>query len=107
MTKRARLSRQAEADLEEQFIYYLVEGSEELAQRFFESIDATRALLLQHSEIGSLQEWLNPKLEGLRMFRVDGFENILIFYQATEYGVYVVRVLHGARDIAEELSGAS
>ena len=83
----------------------MLEGGEELAERFFESFDATRILLLEHSQIGSQREWSNPKLEDLRMFRVGGFENILIFYQPTDYGIYIVRVLHGARNVADELSG--
>lgn len=107
MTRKARLSHQAEADLEEQFIHYLLEGGEELAGRFFESFDATRTLLLQHPDIGPQREWLNPKLAGLRMFQVGGFENSLIFYQPTDYGVFIVRVLHGARNLADELSGSS
>lgn len=36
----------------------------------------------------------------MRMFPVKKFDNYLIFYQSTEEEVLVVRVLHGARDIA-------
>lgn len=38
-------------------------------------------------------------LEGMRRFRVKGFENFLVFYLPGREGIDVVRVLHGARDI--------
>jgi plasmid stabilization system protein ParE len=34
---------------------------------------------------------------------VSHFERISIFYRPTDYGIDVVRVLHGARDIARIL----
>jgi plasmid stabilization system protein ParE len=34
------------------------------------------------------------------MFPIIKFENFLIFYQSTEEEILIVRVLHGARDIA-------
>lgn len=34
----------------------------------------------------------------MRKWRVDGFENVLIFYQPRPDGVAIVRVLHAARD---------
>jgi toxin ParE1/3/4 len=35
----------------------------------------------------------------LRIWRIDGFPNHLIFYRPIEGGIEIVRVLHGARDI--------
>jgi plasmid stabilization system protein ParE len=34
------------------------------------------------------------------MFPIMKFENFLIFYQSTDEEILIVRVLHGARDIA-------
>jgi toxin ParE1/3/4 len=42
---------------------------------------------------------LNPRLAGLRVGRVEGFEKHLIFYRPGDDGVEIIRVLHGARDI--------
>lgn len=40
---------------------------------------------------------------GLRRWPIPGFRNYLIFYRPMENGVEIVRVLHGARDIAAAL----
>ena len=39
-----------------------------------------------------------PKLAGLRKWRIDGFDNHLVFYLPRPDGVSIVRVLHAARD---------
>lgn len=40
------------------------------------------------------------RLEGLRRFPVTGaFSKYLIFYQITQTGIDVVRVLHGSREV--------
>ncbi len=49
--------------------------------------------------IGERRESRNPRLHGLRIWRVEGFENHLIFYRPADDGIEIVRVLHGARDI--------
>ena len=41
----------------------------------------------------------NPRLEGLRVWRIQGFEKHLIFYRPVADGIEIVRVLHGARDL--------
>jgi toxin ParE1/3/4 len=52
-----------------------------------------------------------PRLAELRFFPVTGFPNHLLFYRPLENGLELVRVLHGARDIAslleaeDEMSG--
>jgi plasmid stabilization system protein ParE len=46
----------------------------------------------------------NPKLRlrewrGLRLFRVTGFEKILILYRPLENGVEILRVIHGSQNV--------
>ncbi len=36
----------------------------------------------------------NPRLVGLQLSRIEGFENHLIFYRVTNGGVDVVRIVH-------------
>ena len=38
-------------------------------------------------------------LRGVRVWQVRGFENYLVFYQPTQRGIEVIRLLHAARDI--------
>ena len=40
-----------------------------------------------------------PELKGLRLFRVTGFEKILILYRPLENGVEILRVIHGSQNI--------
>jgi toxin ParE1/3/4 len=49
--------------------------------------------------LGEQRHSSNPLLAGLRIWRIDGSPNDLIFYRPVERGIEIVRVLHGARDI--------
>jgi toxin ParE1/3/4 len=49
--------------------------------------------------LGEPHESSNPRLAGLRVGRVEGFEKYLIFYRHVGDSMEIVRVLHGARDI--------
>lgn len=53
--------------------------------------------------MGERRESGDPRLEGLRVRRVEGFEKHLIFDRETAGGIDVIRVLHGARDISRIL----
>lgn len=53
--------------------------------------------------IGERHKSRRPRLAELRIFRVKGFENHLVFYRPIEAGIEVVRILHGARDIDDAL----
>ena len=51
------------------------------------------------SGIGERRPTANPRLEGLRVWRIQGLEKHLIFYRTVPDGIEIVRVLHGARDL--------
>ena len=89
----------ATEDLSEQFLYYAQEASKETALRFLEAAEATFEDLRQMPGSGVRRAVGNPALGEVRQWRVKGFESILIFYQVTEDALYVLRVLHGARNI--------
>jgi toxin ParE1/3/4 len=42
----------------------------------------------------------NIDLQGVRWFPVKGFPKVLVFYRPLNDGVEVLRVLHGAQDLA-------
>jgi toxin ParE1/3/4 len=48
--------------------------------------------------LGVERSYLNPKLDGLRMWFVKGFEKYLIFYRSFGNYIEIVRVLHSAQD---------
>lgn len=89
----------ADQDLDDQAFYYATEASPDVGHRFLFSAHETFSLLSTQPEMG----W-NPKprhsgLKGLRLFRVSGFEKILILYRPLENVVEILRVIHGSRNV--------
>jgi toxin ParE1/3/4 len=80
--------------------YYMGQDNFAASEAFIDAVEATCELLTGSPDIGSTRHFRNPRFSGLRMFPVKKFDNYLIFYQATEKELLIVRVLHGARDLA-------
>lgn len=97
--RRLRARPAATADVEESAFFYALEAGPELGERFRQAVERTYAWILENPHSGSPRSRINPRLEGLRMRPVSGFEQHLVFYLPSEEEVEVVRVLHGARDI--------
>jgi len=89
----------AQEDIDE-ITYYIAQDNLEKSVMFFEAVEATCALLATMPDIGSTRDFHNPRFSVMRMFPVKKFDNYLIFYQSTKEELLIVRVLHGARDIA-------
>jgi toxin ParE1/3/4 len=87
------------ADLDE-LATFIQKDSPQAAVRFLEAAQETFELLARTPELGEILPVGNPHLSGVRVWQVKGFENILVFYRPMEPGVEVIRVLHGARDLA-------
>jgi toxin ParE1/3/4 len=47
----------------------------------------------------------NPALAGLRVWPVEGFEDMRIFYLVQGESLKVIRILHGKRDVNRILEG--
>jgi toxin ParE1/3/4 len=75
------------------------------ALRFFDNVESTLAGLLQMPGKGSPKDFVHPALRGLRSWPVEGFPNHLIFYRQTDYGIFVLAIMHGARDLPASLEG--
>ena len=84
---------------------YIAEESTDAARRFLDAIERTIAAIAAMPGIGAPRRYRDPRLEGLRMIAVQGFEKHLVFYHPIEASIEVVRVLHAARDIQAILSG--
>lgn len=78
---------------------YIATDKPDAAIRFLDAAESTFKILASMPEMGRPRRFSNPKLSGIRSFRVDGFENFLIFYRPLSDGIEVIRVLHGARDL--------
>ena len=84
-------------DLEETMTYLRDEAGDENAIRFWEQAQATFAALTRQPFLGRPRPDLKP--EGLRSWRVNGFENWLIFYRVAAAEIEIVRVRHGMMDL--------
>ena len=92
MAKIVKLSPLAEIDLLDIALYIAAENPL-TSDEFAHEIDEKLSLLLTQSEMGRKR----PELwSHLRSFP---FKNYVIFYDPVPEGIFIVRVLHGARDI--------
>jgi len=66
------------------------------AERLLRRIDTVVKMLSRNPQAGRRTEWS----EDLRLFP---FENYLIFYRSTRETLFIVRILHAARDVTPDL----
>jgi toxin ParE1/3/4 len=78
---------------------FIAEDNLDAAERFLDAAEATFTNLASMPLMGHAVTFQNPQAQGMRVWRVQGFEHYLIFYRAVEHGIEVIRVLHAARDI--------
>jgi toxin ParE1/3/4 len=97
--RQAKRSPEALDDLYRQGRYYVEHGSPDTALRFLAAAERAFAQLVAMPEMGAPRAYRNAKLAGLRMWRVRGFREHLIFYRPIKEGIDVVRVLHARRDL--------
>ncbi len=102
MRRRLVRKRAAERDLADQ-VEYIARERPAAARRYLLALKNSFKRLVENPEVGALHTFGNPKLRGLRMWPVPGFPKFLIFYRVTKGRVEVIRILHGARDIAQVL----
>ena len=80
---------------------YIAENNLDASDRFLASAEETFKQLAKTPQMGKLCQLPHPQLAGVRQQAIKGFRKYLIFYRFTETKVEILRVLHGARDIAE------
>jgi toxin ParE1/3/4 len=98
--KKVHFRPRAVVDLRETASSLSIEASEEVAERFLGAVQETANTLVNMPGIGALCAFHHPSLKDTRRIPVTGFENWLVFYQVTKEHIDVIRVMHGARDIA-------
>jgi toxin ParE1/3/4 len=99
MTAHYRVLPAADADLDDQAAYLAREAGLDIALRFYDAAATSFEQIARMPGIGGRRPTANPRLEGLRVRRIQGFEKHLIFYRPVADGIEIVRVLHGARDL--------
>jgi len=93
-----RISFAATRDLDEQFDY-LAEREPSIARRYYAAARTSFQRLADMPGLGALRDIELPNYPGLRISRISGFPNYLIFYVPVGGGIEVIRVIHGARDV--------
>lgn len=104
---RLRVRPEADRDTDRAADYYLREADLEVALQFLAAVDQAYQRLVEHPHIGASVKTFEPRLAELRFWPVPGFESYLVFYVPSPGVVEVVRVLHGARDVARLLEDSS
>jgi toxin ParE1/3/4 len=89
----AFLSPEAAADLDEIWLYITEHSSVETADRFIDRLTDAFLLLAAHPYAGRTRDELR---EGYRSFPVSSY---LVFYRVRGRDVWILRVLHGSRDL--------
>ena len=84
MTRLYHILPVADRDLDDQAAFLAAEASLETALRFYDAASSTFGKIASMPSIG--EQWLstNPRLTGLRVWRIEGFPNHLIFYRAID-----------------------
>ncbi len=99
MSARYVVKPKADRDLDDYADQLAEKASLDVALRFFEAADSTFVLLATQPNIGWRSRAKHPGLADLRVFRVTGFEHMLVFYRPLPEGVEILRVVHGSRNL--------
>jgi len=103
MTAHYRVLPAADRDLDDQAAYLATQASLDTALRFYDAASFTFAKLAGMPGIGERWPSANPRLAGLRVWRIEHFEKHLIFYRPVDDGIEIVRIIHAARDLESVL----
>jgi toxin ParE1/3/4 len=89
----------ADQDLDDQAYYLATQANPEVAHKFLLAAHETFSLLATQPEMGWYCRLKDPRVASLRVFRVSGFERMLVLYRPRPDGVEILRVVHGSRDL--------
>jgi toxin ParE1/3/4 len=81
----------------------IFEHNPDAATRFLEAVDRTVEDLALQPLKGRLRKYRGRDLKNIRSWRVDDFENYLIFYRFSGERLEILRIKHGAMDFPQAL----
>jgi len=85
------------------YFQYIRETNPEAALRFLKNIDRTVEKLALQPLKGRLRRFRGTDLKNIRSWRVDDFENYLIFYRFAKMRLEILRIKHGAMNFPQAL----
>jgi toxin ParE1/3/4 len=77
---------------------FSLKKSVEKALKFDQAVFETFERLCEMPNIGAERNYENPKLFGVRLWFVKGFEKYIIFYKAFGNYIEIIRVLHSSQN---------
>lgn len=86
-------------DLDDQAYFLATEASPEIGHRFLLAAHETFGLLADNPKMGWKARLKRHELTTLRVFRITGFERVLVFYRPHLEGVEILRVVHASRNL--------
>lgn len=93
------LSDAAIADVLDQADWYLQQSGRPLAQRWEKAVTSAISSVLRRPSAGSPCTFRSPELRGVRRRAIPRFPKHLLFYRFGGEEVFVLRIVHGARDL--------
>jgi toxin ParE1/3/4 len=84
---------------------FIAQDNPGAATRVIEAAYETFKSLTASPHLGRPRVFRDPRLKGIRSWRVAGFDNYLIFYRPTADEIQILHVFHGARDIEALFAG--
>ena len=88
----------ARRDLDRIVLWLRAERDAGMAIRFARAATRTFSVLAATLGLGPCAEAEAVELADARRWHVDGFNNYLIFYQPSDAGIAILRILHAAQD---------
>ena len=99
MSARYVVRPKADQDLDDQAYYLATQANPEVGHKFLLAPHETFSLLATQPEMGWYYRLKDPGVASLRVFRVAGFERVLVLYRPRPDGVEILRVVHGSRNL--------
>jgi toxin ParE1/3/4 len=104
MSRELIIRNRATQDLRQQANYILSNGNVTAAEQFLELTEATFDRILSTPRIGKQVSFVLDSMGEVRQWQIKDFHDYLVFYRVQEDRIEILRVLHGARDLANILS---
>ena len=78
---------------------FIARDNPDAATRVIEAAYQTFKSLARTPALGRLRKFHHPRLKGIHSWRIEGFDNYIVFYRPMPEGIQVLHVYHGARNI--------
>ncbi|HLH32439.1 MAG TPA: type II toxin-antitoxin system RelE/ParE family toxin [Terriglobia bacterium] len=99
MSARYVIRPKADDDLDEHAFYLAEQAGAAIGHKFLIAAHETFSLIATQPEMGWHPHLTHPAVSSLRLFRISGFQQVLVLYAPVKDGVDIIRVIHGSRDI--------